>query len=206
MHAIQDLFLESFSYELQFDMHFYMHSYLHKIFILVKSGCYTGGHDGVSWEVAERTLNIKLGSKPIKQGMHRFNEEKRMVIGEELVKFLTIWFFKEVQHPDWIANPVLVPKKNGKWMMCVDYTSPNKACPKDMFLLPRIDQVIDLTIGCELLSFLDAYSGYHPIPLSEMDQSATTFITPFDCLLWKNVIRTEKRGGYISAVYAVLLQ
>jgi hypothetical protein len=41
MHPIQNLLLESFSYELQFDMHFYMHSYLHKKFILVKSGCYT---------------------------------------------------------------------------------------------------------------------------------------------------------------------
>jgi hypothetical protein len=45
MHPIQDLFLESFSYEIQFDMHFYMHSYLHKIFILVKSGCYRSVED-----------------------------------------------------------------------------------------------------------------------------------------------------------------
>jgi hypothetical protein len=51
--------------------------------------------------------------------------------------------------------------------MCVDYTSQNKACPKDPFPLPRIHQVIDLTTGCKLLSFLDAYSGYHQIPLAE---------------------------------------
>jgi hypothetical protein len=53
--------------------------------------------------------------------------------------------------------------------MCVDYTSLNKACPKDPFPLPQIDQVIDLTTGYELLSFLDAYSGYHQIPLAEAD-------------------------------------
>jgi hypothetical protein len=63
--------------------------------------------------------------------------------------------------------------------MCVDYTSLNKAYPKDQFPLPHINQVIDLTAGCELLRFLDAYSGYHQIPLTEADQPVTTFITPF---------------------------
>jgi hypothetical protein len=82
-------------------------------------------------------------------------------MGEELSKLLVTNFVKEVHHLDWIANPVLEPKKNGKWRMCVYYTSLNKACLKDPFPLPRIDQVMDLTAGCELLSFLDAYSGDH---------------------------------------------
>jgi hypothetical protein len=67
----------------------------------------------------------------------------------------------EIQHPDWIPYPVLVSKKNRKWRMYVDYTRLNKASPKDPFPLPRIDWVIDFTAGCELLSVLDAYSGYH---------------------------------------------
>ena len=62
--------------------------------------------------------------------------------------------------------------------MCVDYTGLNKACPKDHFPLPRIDQIIDSTSGCEILSFLDAYSGYHQIAMKESDQLATSFITP----------------------------
>ena len=70
-------------------------------------------------------------------------------------------FIMEVFHPEWLANPVLVLKKNKIWLMCIDYTSLNKACPKYPFALPRIDQVIDSAAGCELLSFLDAYSGYH---------------------------------------------
>jgi hypothetical protein len=118
---------------------------------------------GVSREVAEHTLNIKPGYKPIKQGMHRFNQEKRKAIGEELERLLATYSIKEVQHPDWIANPVLVPKKNGKWRMCIEYTSLNKAFSKDLFPLPCIDQVVDLTTGCELLSFLDSYLGYHQI-------------------------------------------
>ena len=77
------------------------------------------------------------------------------------------------------ANPVLVLKKNGTWRTCVDYTDLNKACPADPFALPRIDQIIDATAGCERLSFLDAYSGYHHIKMAVKDQEKTTFITPF---------------------------
>ena len=64
--------------------------------------------------------------------------------------------------------------------MCVDFTSLNKTCPKVSFPLPRIDQIVDSTTGCELLSFLDAYSGYHQIKMKESDQLTTSFITPFD--------------------------
>jgi hypothetical protein len=72
-----------------------------------------------------------------------------------------------------------VKKKGGKWRMCVDYTGLNKACPKVPYPLPRIDQIVDSTTGCETLSFLDAYSGYHQIRMKESDQLATSFITPF---------------------------
>jgi hypothetical protein len=116
---------------------------------------------GVSLEVTEHMLNIKPGPKPVKQGMHRLNKEKCKAICEEIAKLLTACFIKEVQHLDWIANLVPVTTKNGKWRMCVDYMNLNKACLKDLFPLPRIDQVVDLTAGCELLSFLVAYSGYH---------------------------------------------
>jgi hypothetical protein len=88
-------------------------------------------------------------------------------------------FIKEVFHPEWLANPVLVRKKGGKWRMCVDYTCLNKACPKVPYPLPRIDQIVDSTAGCETLSFLYAYSGYHQIRMKESDQLATSFITPF---------------------------
>jgi hypothetical protein len=116
---------------------------------------------GIPREVAEHALEIRAGSKPVKQRLRRFDEEKRKVIGEEIHKLLEAGFIKEVHHPEWLANPVLVKKKNGKWRMCVDYTSLNKACPKVPFPLARIDQIVDSTAGCETLSFLDAYSGYH---------------------------------------------
>ena len=85
---------------------------------------------GVPREVAEHSLEIRAGSKPVKQRLRRFDEEKRKIIGEEIQNLLTAGFIKEVHHPDWLANPVLVKKKNMKMMVYVDYTSLNKACPK----------------------------------------------------------------------------
>jgi hypothetical protein len=86
-------------------------------------------------------------------------------------------------------------QKEREWWMCIDYTSLNKACPKDPFPPPLIDQVIDLTVGCELLSFLDAYSGYHQIPLAEADQPTTTFITPFGCFCYVKMSFGLKNAG-----------
>ena len=134
---------------------------------------------GIPREVAEHSLDIRPNSKPVKQRLRRFDELKRRAIGEKLQKLLVARFIKEVFHPEWLANPVLVKKKNGSWWMCVDYTSSNKVCPKVPFPLPRIDQIVDSTAGCELLSFLDAYSGCHQIKMKESDQLATSFITPF---------------------------
>ena len=130
-------------------------------------------------EVTEHALKIRSGSKPVKQHLRRFNEKCR-AIGKEIAKLLVAGFIKEVYHPEWLANPILVQKKNGKWRMCVDYTSLNKACPKDLFPLPCIDQVVNSTSGCETLYFLDAYSGYHQIAMKESDQLATSIITPFE--------------------------
>jgi hypothetical protein len=84
---------------------------------------------GIPREVAEHSLDIWAGSKLVRQRLRRFDEEKRRAIGKEIHKLLAAGFIKEVFHPEWLANPVLVKKKNGKWRMCVDYTGLNKACP-----------------------------------------------------------------------------
>src|SRR5438105_3893206 len=134
---------------------------------------------GVPQKVIEHSLNVKEGAKPVKQRLCRFAQDRKEAIRDELTKLTAANFIREVYHPDWLANPVLVKKKNGKWRMCVDYTDLNKACPKDPFGLPRIDQVVDSTAGSELLCFLDAYSGYHQVSLAESDCIKTSFIMPF---------------------------
>jgi hypothetical protein len=134
---------------------------------------------GILREVAEHSLDILPHSRAVQQRLRRFEEERRRAIGVELRKLLEAGFIKEVFHPAWLANPVLVKKKNGKWRTCVHYTSLNKACPKVPFPLPRIDQIVDSTAGCELLCFLNTYYGYHQIKMKESDQLANSFVTPF---------------------------
>jgi hypothetical protein len=63
--------------------------------------------------------------------------------------------------------------------MCIDFTNLNKACPKDNFPSPRIDKIVDFAAGCEVMSLLDCFSGYHQIYMKEVDKANTSFITPF---------------------------
>ncbi|KAL0386117.1 UNVERIFIED_CONTAM: Transposon Ty3-G Gag-Pol polyprotein [Sesamum radiatum] len=84
---------------------------------------------------------------------------------------------EEIQFPEWLSNVVLVPKPGGKWRMCIDFRDLNKTCPKDFYLLPRIDQLVDSTSGCELLSMMDASQGYHQIMLAPEDRKKVSFIT-----------------------------
>ena len=86
-------------------------------------------------------------------------------------------FIQGVYYPKWLANVVMVKKANSKWRMCVDFTDLNKAYPKDSYLLPRIDQLVDSTAGHKLLSFMDAFSGYNQIRMDEVDQEKTSFVT-----------------------------
>ena len=88
---------------------------------------------GIPREVAKHALKIRPGSKPVKKILRRFDEGKCRAISEEIAKLLVAGFIKEVYHPEWLANPVLVRKKSGKWRMCVDYMGLNKACSKDPF-------------------------------------------------------------------------
>ena len=134
---------------------------------------------GVPRELAEHTLNIDPKFKLVKQFLCRFNEERRKAIREKVARLLAAGFIVEVFRPKWLANPILVLKKNDTWRMCVNYTDLNKACPADSFALPCIDQIINATAGCDRLCFLDAYSGYHHIKMAVKDQEKTTFITLF---------------------------
>ena len=82
-----------------------------------------------------------------------------------------------MHYPEWLANVVLVKKANGKWRMCVNFTDLNKACPKDSFLLLRIDQLVDSITRHKLLMFMDTFSRYNQIRMAEEDQENTSFIT-----------------------------
>ena len=85
---------------------------------------------------------------------------------------------KEIFYPEGLANTVVVKNKNGKQRLCVDFTDLNKVCPKDPFPIPRIDQLVNATVGHPWMSFLDAFQDYRQIPLSLSDQEKTAFHAP----------------------------
>ena len=117
----------------------------------------------------------------------------------EVQKLLDAKVIREIDRTTWLANPVLVKKLNGQWCMCIDFTSLNKHWPKDDFPIDRIDHLVDATVWCGLMSFLDGYSGFHQVWLAEEDQPRTTFQIPggIYCYNWMP-FRLKNAGATIS--------
>jgi hypothetical protein len=127
-------------------------------------------------EEIEHHLKIYPDVRPIQQKPQKQSIEQQNFIREEIKKLLDVDFIREVHHPWWLANPIVVPKASGKLRMCIDYTSLNIACPKDPFPLPQIDQIMDSTSDFDLLCFLDVYSAFHQILMSREDEEHNAFI------------------------------
>ena len=113
---------------------------------------------GISPSIMSHSLRINTKHPPVKQKRRKLGPERSAALKEEVEKLRSNRFIRDSTYLDWISNPVLVKKANGKWRTCIDFSDLNKACPKDSFPLPRIDQLVDSTAGHELLSFMDAYS------------------------------------------------
>uniref|UniRef100_A0A2N9GUT9 Uncharacterized protein n=1 Tax=Fagus sylvatica TaxID=28930 RepID=A0A2N9GUT9_FAGSY len=133
---------------------------------------------GVSLDLACHSLNISGDAKPVSQKRRKLAPERAEIVAKEVERLLEANAIRSVQYPTWLSNTVVVKKKNGKWRVCVDFTDLNRACPKDPFPLPRIDQLVDSASGHQRMSFLDAFQGYHQIPMAHSDQEKTAFITP----------------------------
>ncbi|KAL0302802.1 UNVERIFIED_CONTAM: Transposon Ty3-G Gag-Pol polyprotein [Sesamum calycinum] len=115
--------------------------------------------EGIDLGVITHHLNLDPSIRPVKQKKQHFGPEKDKIIQGEVNKLLTARHIKEIQFPKWLPNVVLVPKQGGKWRMCIDFRDLNKAYPKNFYSLPKIDQLVDSTSGCELLSTME--QGYH---------------------------------------------
>ena len=133
---------------------------------------------GISKDVITHKLGIDCSFRPIHQKRRKFAPERNIIIQEEVERLLKAKMIREVKFPRWLANVVVVQKKNGKWRVCVDFTDLNKACPKDPFPLPHIDSMVDATAGHEMLTFMDASSGFQQIQMEPSDQEDTAFMTP----------------------------
>ncbi|GKV26048.1 hypothetical protein SLEP1_g35410 [Rubroshorea leprosula] len=124
--------------------------------------------------VSQHKLSTNPLKKPVAQKRRLFGGERLNVIKEEVEKLLQAGFVRRVDYCEWVANPVLVKKANGKWRMCIDYTNLNDACLKDCYPMPNIDKLVEAALGNERLSLLDAYSGYHQVPMAPEDEEKTS--------------------------------
>ena len=122
---------------------------------------------GIDPSVITHRLNVFPSYKPIHQKRKVFAPERDNAIKEEVQKLVTAEFVREVYYLDWLANVMIVKKANGKWRMWVDFTDLNKAYPKDSYPFPHIDQLVDSTARHQLLTFIDAFSGYNQVKMDE---------------------------------------
>ncbi|KAG8485246.1 hypothetical protein CXB51_021354 [Gossypium anomalum] len=116
-------------------------------------------------------------------------------IKEEVKKQFNAGFLKVVKYSEWVANIVLIPKKYGKLLMCVDYRDLNKASSKDNFPLPHIDTLVDKTAGYLLFSFMNSFSGYNKIKMHPEDMDKTTFVTMWGTFCYKVMLFGLKNAG-----------
>jgi hypothetical protein len=133
--------------------------------------------------------------RPKKQRLRKMSDEKTEAAKAEVHRVLEANFIEPIAYPTWLANVVMVQKKSGKWCMCIDFTSLNKACPKDNFPLPRIDKIVDSAARCEVMSLLDCFSGYHQIYMKEEYKASTSFITLFDTYCFIRMPEGLKNDG-----------
>ncbi|KAK8957359.1 hypothetical protein KSP39_PZI001154 [Platanthera zijinensis] len=150
---------------------------------------------GINADVACHRLNLDPRARRIRQKMRAIATKLEAPIREEVKKLLDAGFISEIQYPGWISNVVMVKKGGGKWRMCIDFSLLNKSCPKDCYPLPRIDALVDSAVGFSLMSFLDAFSGYHHIRMHPPDVKDVSFITREGCFSYKMMPFGLKNAG-----------
>ena len=116
---------------------------------------------GVDPEFIVHKLNVDSSFPPKKQKSRRSAREHIEAVKSEVQKLKKAGVIIKIYFPKWLANTVVVRKNNGKWRVCVDFMDLNQVCPKDLFPMPKIDQLVDSTYGHPRMSFLDAFQGYH---------------------------------------------
>ena len=121
---------------------------------------------GIDIDIVQHCIPTDPTIKPVKQKLRRMKPKWTFKIKEEVEKQYNARFLRVVNYLEWLANVVLVPKKDGKVRMCVDFRDLNKASLKDDFPLPHIDILVDNTVGHALLLFMDGISGYNQIKMA----------------------------------------
>jgi hypothetical protein len=150
---------------------------------------------GIDPKIVEHEITTYPDAKPVRQKLRPVNPRKAAAIKAEVEKLLKAGFIYPIHLTEWVSNPVPVDKKQGTIRVCTDFHDLNKACPKDNYPTPFIDQIIDECAGCEAFSFMDGFSGYNQIQIKPEDQHKTTFICPWGTFAYRKMPFGLKNAG-----------
>ena len=150
---------------------------------------------GLDPTIIQHHLPILPHARPVKQKLRRLHPRWSLQVKEEIQKQLSVGFLSVVEYPEWLANIVPVPKKDGKVRVCVEFRDLNKASPKDDFPLPHIDMLVDSTAGHPMLSFMDGFYGYNQILMAPEDMEKTYFITEWGTYCYRVMPFGLKNAG-----------
>jgi hypothetical protein len=156
--------------------------------------CFTWNYremPGLSRELVEHRLPIKFGLRPYKQPTRRFNPIIHDRVKEGVERLLNVGFIRPCRYVDWVSNTISVEKKNtSKIQVCIDLRNLNKATPKDEYLMPIADILINNAYGHRVISFLDGNAGYNQIFIAKEDMSKMAFRCPDFIGLFEWVVMT----------------
>eukprot|EP00253_Pinus_taeda_P003394 PITA_03394 len=150
---------------------------------------------GIDPSIVVHEIPTYPGAKPVRQHLRPMHPRKAVAIKAEVEKLLKAGFIYPIPLTDWVSNIVPVDKKQGTIRVCVNYRDINRACPKDNYPTPFIDQLIDECAGSEIYSFMDGFSGYNQINIAPADQHKMAFICPWGTFAYKNIPFGLKNAG-----------
>ena len=139
---------------------------------------------GIPEHIATHCIELDTAISPCHQARYRMNPNYAKAVKEDLEKLLKAGFIEPVDQATWLSPIVVVPKKNGKLRICVDFRCLNAATKKDPYPLPFTDEVLDTVIGYAAYSFIDYFSGYHQVHIHTDDRYKTAFITEWGAYVW----------------------
>nr|GEV23279.1 reverse transcriptase domain-containing protein [Tanacetum cinerariifolium] len=143
----------------------------------------------------EHRINVLNHAEPVKQKKRSLAPERNEAIHSQLEELTEAGILREVEYQTWVSKPMVVKKDNGKWKLRVDFTNINKACIREPHPLPAAEQKAEGLHKYRLKCFLDAYKGYHQIPIAENDEEKIAFFTRERVFCYKILPFSLKNAG-----------
>ena len=150
---------------------------------------------GIDPSIVEHEIWTYPDAKLVRQKLRPVNPRKAVAVKAEVEKMLKFGFIYPIDLTEWVSKHVPIDKNQGTIRVCTDFRDLNKACPKDNYPTPFIDQIIDACAGSKVFLFMDGFSGYNHIQIKPEDQHKIAFICPWGTFTYKKIPFGLKNAG-----------